>query len=57
MASLYKITYRTTTDQMMTNFATATSDVNAWAAVQAGDTTAKDVESVEEERQNVFIGS
>lgn len=57
MASVYKVVYRTTTDQLMTNFATASSDVNAWAAVQTGDTTAKDLESIEEERQNVFIGS
>lgn len=57
MASLFKITYRTTTDQLATNFATATTEDNAWVAVQAGDSTAKDLESIEEERQNVFIGS
>jgi len=57
MASLYKVTYRTNTDQLATNYATATSDDNAWVAVQSGDSTAKDLESIEEERQNVFIGS
>ena len=57
MASIYKITYRTNTDQLMTNYATATSEDNAWVAVQAGDTSASSLESIEEERQNVFIGS
>lgn len=57
MASVYKITYRTTTDQLATNFATASSEDNAWVAVQAGDATALALESIEEERQNVFIGS
>lgn len=57
MASIYKITYRTTTDQLATNYATATSEDNAWVAVQAGDATASSLESIEEERQNVFIGS
>ena len=57
MASLYKVVYRTTTDQLQTDFATATSDDNAWVAVQSGNSQAKDLESIEEERQNVFIGS
>lgn len=57
MASVYKITYRTNNDQVLTNFATASSEDNAWVAIQAGDTTASFLESIEEERQNVFIGS
>lgn len=33
MASIYKVTYRTTLDQSATNYATATSEDNAWAAI------------------------
>ena len=57
MASVYKVTYRTTTDQLATNYATSTSEDNAWAAIQSNDATALSLESIEEERQNVFIGS
>jgi hypothetical protein len=57
MASLYKVNYETTNGEAQTVFAVATSDVNAWAAAQAADGNAANLQEVEEERQNVLIGS
>jgi hypothetical protein len=57
MASLYKVVYYTNLGEMQTAYATATTSGNAWAAVQSNDATATNLETIEEDQQNVYVWS
>lgn len=57
MANLYRVVYRTNTDQVTSAVVIASTDQNAWAAVQSSDSTAMAVESMDEMNANVIVGS
>lgn len=57
MANLYRVVYRTSGDSLTNAIVAATTEDNAWAAVQSNDSTASNLESMDEERANIIIGS
>lgn len=57
MANLYRVVYRTNTDQVASAVVVASTDQNAWAAVQSNDSTATAIESMDEQAANVIVGS
>lgn len=54
--TVYHVVY-TTGDDTRDMFVTASSDANAWAAVQSSDPAATALVGVQEHVTNVFVGS